>query len=57
MVNLVRHRGGIVDGDAFDTVDDLRSGLLLNMLLHHRFGAAQIAFLQVSYSTPRSSSL
>jgi HNH endonuclease len=48
--NVVHHRGGMDYPEDIQTIDDPRNGLLLNVILHGRFGNADVAFLKVCYS-------
>jgi hypothetical protein len=53
MINLVNYRNERLN-PPLDDINDTRNGILLSVLLHHPFGASEVAFLQVSYSTQSS---
>ena len=48
MSNLVSIRGRPDDHLEMEGIDDVRNGLLLNILVHHHFGRGELAFLKAS---------
>ena len=49
---MVAHRGGDNNDLELEGIDDIRNGLLLNLYLHRKIGAAHMAFLKVDNLIP-----